>query len=555
LEEILKKCLPTYEISEKIGQGVYGSVFRVRDRFKERAVKIVPIVVARSLSCRSTSELDAKVSHDFHAVETYYEKIRGPGVVDVYDFFLVNKQVSAKQARAYLVILMQYCPENLHDYVIDRHPVSPARAGSLMASLAAVLQRLSTAVEDVFVLTDLKPSNLLVGLQGEMLIGDLGGLKRIGSVTTAANAQFTLNWCAPEFILQGARPDIQAAIFSFGLVSYFIWEGRLPEEEGDFVERVRKLKERGASFGRDDMPAHIQQLIIRCLAHDPGARPAGFAAVSAALSGVSEGRTAAGECFPAGRPVPLSDTVSNRPDETTRAGPVCRPEPVPGTVWREPATGIRFVWVPGGSFFPGDPALPRETVARTRVEGFWMAKYPVTQGEWARIMGTRPSHFSGGANLPVEQVSFNDAVDFVCRLIRTSRGKCRFALPSEEQWEFAARSGGKAEVFAGGDLIGPVAWYEENSGYTTHPVGQRRPNGLGLFDMSGNVMEWCGDGRMPNVDGPQPGTSVYDDVGVQRPVRGGSWSAATEACRTWARRLVTQRLGYSTLGLRIARLA
>lgn len=557
MEKIIRACLPTYEICERIGRGVYGSVYRVRDRFKERAVKVVPIVVERSLSCRTTAELDSKVSQDFHAVEAYYEKIRGPGVVTVYDFHMVDKEVTDRQAQAYLVILMELCSENLRDFVLDRHPIPPDPARSLMVSLAGALRRLSMEVADVFVLTDLKPGNLLIGSDGGLLIGDLGGLKRMGTMTTAANTQFTLNWCAPEFILQGARPDIRSAVFSFGLVAYYIWEGCLPYEDDDFIERVRKFKEGPVAFCREDIPDPIRSLIVQCLTHNPKGRPADFDVLLRRLTAdpsIGRIRTPSG---PPPEPVPHGQSdVSG----AGRQGRIDLPSVqriatvAPGTAWTEPSLGLRFVWVPGGQFRSGDPWGQSRSADLVELAGFWMGAFPVTQGEWQRIMGANPAHFQGGADLPVEQVSYDDAMDFVRKLIRLTRRRYRFALPTEDQWEYAARSGGREQAYAGGDMADPVAWHRGNSGLATHPVGLRQPNALGIFDMSGNVMEWCGDGQVPDVDGTQRTAGAYDRAGARRPARGGSWNAPPEACRTWVRRLVNAALGYSALGLRLIRL-
>jgi len=201
MEAIVHQCLPAYTVDEIIGKGVYGSVFRVHDDFKQRAVKIVPITIERSLSCSTEKKLDTRVSQDFHAVREYYEKIKGPGVVEIHDFFLVDKQVSQRNARAYLVILMQLCQSNLLDFVIDRHPLPVEQAYGLMYSLATVLNRLCQDTEGIFLLTDLKPSNLLISDDNKVLIGDLGGLKRLSSASTSAGAQFT------QLVISGIYPS------------------------------------------------------------------------------------------------------------------------------------------------------------------------------------------------------------------------------------------------------------------------------------------------------------------------------------------------------------
>jgi formylglycine-generating enzyme required for sulfatase activity len=169
-----------------------------------------------------------------------------------------------------------------------------------------------------------------------------------------------------------------------------------------------------------------------------------------------------------------------------------------------------------------DNELPLQDV---RVESFYLAKYPATQGQWEKLMQGNPSLFKKGAMYPVEQVSWADVQAFIRRLNELSAGSGEFRLPTETEWEYAARSGGRKELYAGGDDIGAVAWYAENSQNSTQPVGLKAANGLGLYDMSGNVWEWCQDVYIP---GASAGTgrdrpAAKKDV-AERIIRGGSWS-------------------------------
>ena len=200
--------------------------------------------------------------------------------------------------------------------------------------------------------------------------------------------------------------------------------------------------------------------------------------------------------------------------------------PVPGKTWKESLTGMQFVWVPGGCFQMGsnegdDDEKPVHEVC---VDGFWIGKYEVTQDQWKRIMGNNPSHFKKGDDYPVEQVSWEDVQEFIKVLNRKTH--LQFRLPTEAEWEYAARSGGKQERYAGGNDVDHVAWYDGNSSDHTHRVGTKAPNGLGIYDMSGNVWEWCQDwygedyyGRSPrqNPQGPSSGS--------HRVNRGGSWNS------------------------------
>ncbi|MFP4474041.1 MAG: protein kinase domain-containing protein [Desulfatibacillaceae bacterium] len=330
MEDAVKQCLPTYRVLETLGEGVHGVVYHIADDLKERAVKVVPLMVERSRTHRTSTDLDSKISQDYHAVREYYEAIQGPGVLKVYDFHLVGKQVSEHKAKACLVILMELCPENLRDHVLDMdHPMEAPRALALMAELAGVLGRLTDECGDTFLFTDLKPSNLLFTATGELVVGDLGGLKRLGSVSSVAKAQFTPNWAAPETLMHADAPTVPGIVYSYGLVAHFLWEGALPYEKLDFIQRISAIREKGVEFTRKDMPEDVRTLIRRCLAPAADQRPPGFMAVLEALGKIVLAR-------PGGASRPITETGSSRdagpeqPPSTGTAVPeTTEPDPVP----------------------------------------------------------------------------------------------------------------------------------------------------------------------------------------------------------------------------------
>ena len=242
--------------------------------------------------------------------------------------------------------------------------------------------------------------------------------------------------------------------------------------------------------------------------------------------------------------------------------------PAAGSPWTGPL-GMEFAWVPAGIFKMGSPEGEEgrdtdEVQHEVRIrQGFWMGKYEVTQGEWEAVMGGNPSYFeSCGARCPVESVSWDDVQEFIRRLNRwESRGGYRYRLPTEAEWEYAARAG-SAGATPEGDLrtYGPgyagvldgQAWYRGNCGVTyaggesvremdrgyegqsmcgTHPVGLKRANGWELHDMLGNVLEWTGDwygdypsGLVTDPRGPSTGSS--------RVYRGGSWDSYARNVRS-----------------------
>ena len=195
--------------------------------------------------------------------------------------------------------------------------------------------------------------------------------------------------------------------------------------------------------------------------------------------------------------------------------------------------GMEFVRVPAGEFLMGstsEEASSREQpVTRVRISrAFELGKHEVTQAEWEAVMGSNPSGFDEcGGDCPVERVSWDEVQEFIGRL-NALEGEARYRLPTEAEWEYAARAGTSGDRY-GGDLDA-IAWYGGNSGDRTHAVGQKAPNAWGLHDMLGNVLEWVQDWY-----GEYPGGSVTDPQGPAsgsyRVFRGGGWIYYAGNCR------------------------
>ena len=181
---------------------------------------------------------------------------------------------------------------------------------------------------------------------------------------------------------------------------------------------------------------------------------------------------------------------------------------------------------------------------------FYMGKYEVTQAEWKAVMGSNPSGYKFDDKLPVDQVSWNDCQEFISRL-NAMTGR-HFRLPTEAEWEYAARGGAQSKgyKYSGSNYLDEVAWYKDNSGMDPHPVGTKKPNELGLYDMSGNVFEWCQD-WYDNYYGNLQYYPVGPESGENRVRRGGCWHYSDRHCRNSYRdsREPDQRL--NNLGLRL----
>lgn len=199
-------------------------------------------------------------------------------------------------------------------------------------------------------------------------------------------------------------------------------------------------------------------------------------------------------------------------------------------------TGIAMVFVKGGTFTMGCTSEQsncyddEKPVHQVTVSDFRMGKYEVTQKQWKEIMTNNPSRFKNCEDCPVEDVSWDDIQEFIKKLNLKS-GK-NYRLPTEAEWEYAARGGsaGSPTLYAGSNNIVEVAWYSENSGGKTHPVGQKKPNELGLHDMAGNVWEWCNDWHGNYGSGNQSNPKG-SSTGSIRVLRGGSWGYFARGCR------------------------
>jgi len=221
--------------------------------------------------------------------------------------------------------------------------------------------------------------------------------------------------------------------------------------------------------------------------------------------------------------------------------------------------GMTFRLIPSGTFMMGSPEdedgrIGNEVLHRVTIsKPFYMQTTQVTQKQWQAIMGNNPSNFgSCGEGCPIEQVPWNHVQQFIERLNK-SEGKNKYRLPTEAEWEYACRAGSATAYCFGNDesRLKEYAWYEGNSGDKTHPVGLLKPNAWGLYDMHGNVWEWCKDWYAENY----PSGSVTDPIGPStgsdRVFRGGGWVSDAGECRAASRYGDSPNFGITSRGFRL----
>ncbi len=229
---------------------------------------------------------------------------------------------------------------------------------------------------------------------------------------------------------------------------------------------------------------------------------------------------------------------------------------------------MKMIWVEGGDFLMGctseqsDCGADEQNVRRVTVDGFYIGMLEVTQSQWEKVVGTTISQqrnkkgsdyslYGIGPDYPMYYVSWDEAMEF-CRLLSNKTGRT-YTLPTEAQWEYAARGGNKNEgaKYAGSNMIDAVAWYMDNSGNSTHIVGSKRANALGIYDMSGNVWEWCKDWYASSYVSYDTNNPVGPSSGSYRVCRGGSGGHTAFGCRVANRHNYSSGNRYYYLGFRV----
>jgi len=511
----------TYELVELLGFGSFGEVWKARNWL---VPENPPVALKFCLDHQAIDYLRREarlIGYVMRQLQTTGES----GIVRLLNAYHLDETSTHAPCLEYEYIaggdLRTLCDEWQPLIPIERY----LRATRVIAELARIVGRMHR-LNPPIVHRDLKPSNILVQRQGEsfqLKITDFG----IGSPA----AQHHLNQPSrtmgtttrghlhSECVI-GAHSDMYAS----------------PQQKGN-----------GEPDPRDDVHAlgviWFQMLVGR-FAHGI---PLDFADILHELDVPAEAIRLIGSC--------VSSRIEKRPDDGhvlfEKLRPLIReseasrpPSPPPIIVGAKRRPGeirririgdnlsINLAWIPPGRFMMGDK--PSHRVVLTR--GFWMATYPTTQAIWRSVIGSNPSYFKGNDH-PMETISWDDCRVFCEELSRRTGHSIR--LPTEAEWEYACRAGTGTTYHNGNDesALRKVAWYSGNSGAKTQAVGSLPSNAWGLFDMLGNVAEWCDD-----YYGAYPVHEVTDPTGppngTTRVMRGGAWYGSADdcrcACRDWS---------------------
>ena len=504
-----------YKIKNKIGEGGMGEVYLAEDENLGRqvAIKMLAPELMRNAELverfKQEARLQASLIH--------------PNIVALHTFFMHENM---------LYMVMEYAQGiTLKEVIKQKGKLDESTAKHLMLQ---ILEGVGFAHQKGIVHRDLKPSNIMIDSNLDVKIMDFGIAKVLGDrgMTKTGTKMGTLYYMSPEQVKAEKDIDQRTDIYSLGIIYYEMLTGKVPfntDTESDF-EVMREIVDGNTATrirNLNTLSLNVKNIISKMTTNQKNSRYI--------------------TCYNCSEEIKGNGTVNNI---------IKTPEPKiqiiekPKTIEKPNLIEPEMVYVEKGSFTRYSNKLKEEYVIT--LDSFYIGKYQVTQKEWISIMGNNPSKFKGDI-LPVESISWNDAQDFINKLNQKT-GK-NYRLPTEAEWEYAARGGNKSRgyEFAGSDKIGEVAWYCDNSNSKTHEVGTKLPNELGIYDMSGNVWEWCNDWYDENYYRNSPSNNPKGpDSGTYRVLRGSSWGNYYYKCRSAYRDYVSPNIYYVSFGFRLA---
>ena len=593
-----------YRVERFLAAGGFGNTYLARDVQFDELVAIKEFFLA-SMCGRGDGSNDVVISlvTKQKEFEAHREKMRKeakrlralqhPNIVKVRDLFDEN-------GTTYYV--MDFIPgQSLRSKLKQQHrPFSEAEV--MQKLLPQLLDALETVHAEGIWHLDLNPANMMVDDQGKVVLIDFGASKQFHSVegqslSTSSVVAYTQGY-APAEQLNGKLEKFGpwTDLYALGGTLYNLLTNQNPPDYSEIIDNANFFEERMPSVSAPTIQL-IKWLMSQGINHRPKSvaevrdflRPdfpkddGGTKVVKPQTSKVNPSKLAAfknrikvkkvwvglacvmvtilvGVAVLSGVADRLKESDSPKPVERTAMTTEQKNDRRNLTSEQETAIDelmSNMVKVEGGTFTMGaiseqgsdawDDEKPTHSVT---LSSFYLCKYEVTQALWRAVMGDNPSSFKGD-NLPVEQVSWYDCQTFISRLNNLT-GK-NFRLPTEAEWEYAARGGNRSRgyKYSGSNALSDVAWYEDNSGHKTHPVGSKSPNELGLYDMSGNVWEWCSDwtGTYSSTAQTHP---TGPSGGSRRVNRGGSWYSGARLCRSSIRDSHEPVYFGGGLGLRLA---
>ncbi|MBF0191192.1 MAG: SUMF1/EgtB/PvdO family nonheme iron enzyme [Magnetococcales bacterium] len=596
-QTMIQRFTPEMRMVRSLGGGSFGQVFLLEDPFSQVAVKIIPLKI------RGREETEE--NHEWRQLTTQWHRLNHASLVRIRSFHAFNDPDSTASIESYGLIYMDFWPINLYDFIkrLKREKAFTApRKRHLLLNLATLLHRL--LADTGLIVTDLKLENILVASRDpgpmDLALIDLGGVceARVADYYRVITTDF---YMAPE-LQNHSVTRIDAAIlqFSFGLAGYYILEGRWPVAEYDYLKPllIKLRQQEGLNWSEEvstAMPECVA-IIERCLKENRAERFPDLGALAEAIRAAGENRELGL------RHATIRAIQENGPPRPAKKG-------LP-PAWREPVTGMEFVWIPPGGFDRGQS--PEETAQlhrenddkafekwfarelprhRVLLDGFWMGRWPVTRGQFGHFVA-ESLHLTDPERLqfatrdharmrqkidwhtwkntrhpqddthPAIHVSWFDAQE--CADWLSQRTGLRFSLPSEAQWEYACHGGGNTPYHFGHAISPDLANYDGSVVYGagqpgisrkgTTPCGQFPANHYGLHDMHGNVWEWCEDlydGHFYDTPAARQRNPIHRGPLGYRIKRGGSWRSPPALVRAAYRGGTYPDIGKDDIGFRL----
>ena len=476
-----------------------------------------------------------------------------PNIIGVIDVFEENGTVYYS---------MPYMPNgSLKSLVQKKGPLPEAEALRYVRQVASALKYMHDRHLCHY---DVKPDNILIDNRNNAVLIDFGISKNYdadGNETSTTPIGISEGY-APIEQYQGISGFSPASdIYALGATLYYLLEGKVPPSAISRVAGTKltfsaNVSGRTQSLMKQSMALqqHQRPTDLSCFSEDHKEKPRKILGLIVTLTLIAGGvmiisQNDPGSCSRnkvAEEEVLASDSIIQSEKEELAINPIIQ------------QAIDNMVWVEGGTFTMGRTPEPgsnetfgKEPAHQVTLSDYYISKYEVTQELWQAVMGYNPSEFKNNPKNPVENVSWSDCQEFIAELNRLT-GKT-FRLPTEAEWEFAACGGNRSKGYrlSGSDNVDDVAWYFFNSEDTTHPVGQKSPNELGLYDMSGNVDEWCHD-WYGNYSSDSQTNPFGPSTGSERVNRGGCWSLYGGFCTAWYRSSDVPTATKNSIGLRLA---
>ena len=580
---MIGKEIGTWKIEKKLGEGGMGEVYYARH------IHLGTPAAVKALSQELTGH--QKFRERFLNEARAQAQLIHPHIAQLLDYIEQDDQ---------FFLVLEYIPGGTLADIIDNANASIDINRALRWTKQA-LSALDYAHQRGIIHRDIKPSNIMLDQSGNVKVGDFGIALEVGKdrITTAGQCIGTPGYMSPEQIMSPMQIDHRTDVYAMGAVLYELLTRRSPFSALRTIELRQAHVEDPVippSGFNPDLPFALESIVLKALEKHPNDRYYGCGDFARAIETFERGATPAAIPHLAASPKPpvratkrppyaagainLLKQISNFNNKTTLwilgaalltggliififilwATGILSDNPGTDPSNRNSggsvetgATYVRmdridFVRIQPGEFEMG--SLVGETdekpVRRIRItRAFEIGKYEITQSQWQYIMGNNRSKFIG-ADRPVENVSWEDAQEFIRKLNDKNDGFA-YRLPTEAEWEYACTCGG------GGVATGDNTWHEGNSGGETHPVGKKKPNAWGLYDINGNVWEWVQDWYDSNYSLTEVIDPQGPSSGKYKVNRGGSWVNSTSSCRATIRGYDSPASRASHIGFRLIR--